>query len=88
MTAPPPGAGVAAEVFFRGRWVEEVEVDILLIGVFGEKESTEYGNVSLLMFPRFGVWTLDYPSTPSPGLRKWRFELRASDRQLFFRRRG
>lgn len=28
MTGPLPGAGVAVEFFLRGRWVEEVEVDM------------------------------------------------------------
>ena len=37
MTGPPPGAGVAAEGFFRGRWVEEVEEDILSIGVWRKR---------------------------------------------------
>lgn len=38
MTGPIPGAGVAAEIFLlRGRWVEEVEADMFLIGVWRRK---------------------------------------------------
>lgn len=40
MTGPLPGAGVAAEGFLRGRWVEEVEVDIFDFDwKFGEKKN-------------------------------------------------
>lgn len=46
MTGPPPEAGVAAESFFRGRWVEEGKEDILLIGVCEKKNRPwRLGNV-------------------------------------------
>lgn len=55
MTGPPPGAGVAAEGFLRGRWAEEVEEDIVLIGVW--RKRIDRGDcATLLIFPpRFGV---------------------------------
>lgn len=50
MTGPPPGAGVAAEGFLRGRWVEEVEEDIVLIGVW--RKRIDRGDcATLLIFP-------------------------------------
>lgn len=36
MTGPLPGAGVAAEFFLRGRWVEEIEADMFWLD-FREK---------------------------------------------------